>query len=160
MTLMKRSLVLVLVFLFTLDFTAFAGGMPADRAAYVGGTESQITEGSEGSPSTGNEREFVFEYDGGQLLIPYAQVDDLEYGQQAARHVGLAFATAGLSALAKHRKHFLTIGWKDDNGKEHAAVFELGKSIVKETIVSLETRTGKKVDYQDDAARKSGLGGM
>lgn len=160
MTAMKRSLVLLLACLFTFDFAAFAGGMPPDRAAYVGGTETQIAEGSEGSPSTGNEREFVFEYDGGQLLIPYNQIDDLEYGQQAARHVGLAFATAGLSALAKHRKHFLTVGWKDETGKQHAAVFELGKSIVRETIVSLETRTGRKVDYQDDAARKSGMGGM
>jgi len=157
---MKRFTCLLLACLLTLNYTAFAGGTPPDRAAYVGGTESQITEGSEGSPSTGNEREFVFEYDGGQLIIPYNQVDDLEYGQQAARHVGLAFATAGLAALAKHRKHFLTIGWKDEAGKEHAAVFELGKSIVKETIVSLEQRTGKKIDYQDDQARKSGMGGM
>jgi len=31
---------------------------------------------------------------------------------------------------------------------------------VRSTIVSLETKTGKKIDYQDDAARKSGMGGM
>jgi hypothetical protein len=126
----------------------------------VGGTEKQVGEGSEGSPSTGNEKEFVFEYDGGQLIIPYSQVNDLEYGQQAARRVGLAVATAGLSALAKRRRHFLTIGWKDEQDTQHAAVFELGRSIVRSTIVSLETKTGKKIDYQDDAARKSGMGGM
>jgi hypothetical protein len=157
---MKRFLALLFVAVFALDFAAFGGSMPGDRAAYVGGTEKQIGEGSEGLPSTGNEKEFVFEYDGGQLIIPYDQVDDLEYGQQAARHVGLAFATVGLSALSKHRRHFLTIGWKDEKATQHAAVFELGKSIVKPTIISLETRTGKKIDYQDDAARKSGLGGM
>jgi hypothetical protein len=39
-------------------------------------------------------------------------------------------------------------------------VFELGKSIIRTTIATLEARTGKKVDYQDDEARKSGLGGM
>jgi hypothetical protein len=157
---MKRSLALLLVCLFTFDFAALAGGMPNDKAAYVAGTENEISEGSEGSPSTGNEKEFVFEYDGGQLIIPYDQVNDLEYGQQAARRVGLAFATGGLFALSKKRKHFLTIGWKDQQGKQHAAVFELGKSIVRSTIVALEQRTGKKVDYQDEAARKSGMGGM
>jgi hypothetical protein len=157
---MKRFLALLLVSLFTFNFAAFAGAMPADRAAYVGGTETQIGEGSEGSPSTGNEKEFVFEYDGGQLIIPYDQVDDLEYGQQAAHHLGLAIATGGLSALAKKRRHFLTIGWKDEQAKQHAAVFELGKSIVKPTILTLESRTGKKVDYQDEDARKSGMGGM
>lgn len=156
---MKRSLALLLICIFTLDLAVFAGGMPNDRAAYVGGTES-IGEGMEGSPSTGNEKEFVFEYEGGQLVIPYEQVDDLEYGQQAGRRVGLAFATGGLSALSKKRKHFLTIGWKDEKDKQHAAVFELGKSIVKPTIVTLEQRTGKKVDYQDDNARKSGMGGV
>lgn len=157
---MKRFLALLFVVLFAFDFAAFAGSMPADRAAYVGGTEKQVGEGSEGSPSTGNEKEFVFEYDGGQLIIPYSQVNDLEYGQQAARRVGLAVATAGLSALAKRRRHFLTIGWKDEQDTQHAAVFELGRSIVRSTIVSLETKTGKKIDYQDDAARKSGMGGM
>jgi hypothetical protein len=157
---MKRYVALLLVCLFTLNFAAFAGGMPNDRAAYVGGTESQIGEGSEGLPSTGNEKEFVFEYEGGQLIIPYDQVNDLEYGQRAARRVGMAFATGGLLALSKKRKHFLTIGWKDEKDKQHAAVFEVGKSIVKDTIVTLEMRTGKKVDYQDNDARKSGMGGM
>jgi len=156
---MNRFLALLLVCMFALNLCAFAGGTPSDRAAYVGGTEKQVGEGSEGTPSTGNEKEFVFEYESGQLVIPYEQIDDLEYGQQAGRRVGLAFATGGLSALSKHRRHFLTIGWKDEQGKQHAAVFELGKSIVRETIVSLETRTGKKVDYQDDNARKSGMGG-
>jgi hypothetical protein len=157
---MKRFFALLFVCLFSLDFAAFAGGMPSDRAAYVAGTETQISEGSEGLPSTGNEKEFVFEYDGGQLVIPYDQVDDLEYGQQAARRVGMGIATGGLLALSKKRKHFLTVGWKDEQGKQHAAVFELGKSIVRPTIIALETRTGKKIDYQDDAARKSGMGGM
>jgi len=155
---MKRPFALISLFVIALSLTAFAGGN-SDKAAYIGGTENQIAEGSEGSPSTGNEKEFVFEYDGGQLIIPYNQVDDLEYSQQAGRRVGLAFATGGITALSKHRKHFLTVSWKDEQGKQHAAVFELGKSIVRETITSLEVRTGKKVEYEDDAARKS-AGGM
>jgi hypothetical protein len=157
---MKRFFALLCACLFILDVAAFAGGMPNDRAAYVAGTETQVGEGTEGSPSTGNEREFVFEYDGGQLIIPYDQVDDLEYGQQAGHRVGLTIASGGLFALSKKRKHFLTIGWKDAQGKQHAAVFELGKSIVRDTIVKLEAKTGKRVDYQDEAARKSGMGGM
>jgi hypothetical protein len=38
-------------------------------------------------------------------------------------------------------------------------VFELGKEIVRTTIVTLEARTGRKVEYEDDEARKSGMGG-
>ena len=60
----------------------------------------------------------------------------------------------------KKRKHFLTVGWKDEQDKQHAAVFEVGKGIVRTTIVTLEARTGRRVEYEDDEVRKSGMGGM
>jgi hypothetical protein len=37
-------------------------------------------------------------------------------------------------------------------------VFELGKNTVRVTLASLEARTGKKIDYEDDEARKGGRG--
>jgi hypothetical protein len=64
-----------------------------------------------------------------------------------------------LAVVLKEAEHFLTIGYKDENDKQQAAVFEVGKDIVRTTLASMEARTGKKVDYQDDEARKSGLGG-
>jgi hypothetical protein len=143
---MKRPISLLLLCIFTLTFPSFAGS-GSDQTTYVGGSE-KIEEGSEGSASIGNEKEFVFEYSGGQLVIPYNEVTDLEYGQQAGRRVSMML-------LSKKRRHFLTIGWKDEKAQQHAAVFELGKSIVKNTIETLEAKTGKKVDYQDDDARKS-----
>ena len=102
---------------------------------------------------------FVFEYKGGTLAIPYDQVNDLEYGQKAGRRLGLALTISPWLLFSKKRKHFLTVGWKDEQDKQHAAVFELGKSIIRTTLATLEARTGKKIEYQDDEARKSGLGG-
>jgi hypothetical protein len=102
----------------------------------------------------------VFQYKGGKLEIPYDQVDDLEYGQKAGRRLGLALTVSPWLLLSHKRRHFLTVGWKDTQDKQHAAVFELGKSIVRTTLATLEARTGKKIDYQDDEARKSGLGGI
>jgi hypothetical protein len=151
---LRRQLAILLACLCTFQFSAFA--VANDETAYVGGTE-KIDEGAEGSASTGNEKEFVFEYKEGQLVIPYDQVTELEYGQQAGRRVGLSIAMP-LAALAKRRRHFLTISWKDEKAQEHDAVFELGKSIVKSTIETIEGKTGKKVEFQDDDARKS-LGG-
>jgi hypothetical protein len=46
----------------------------------------------------------------------------------------------------------------DENEKQQAAVFELGKDIVRTTLASLEARTGRKIEYQDEEARKSGRG--
>lgn len=156
---MKRSIALALVCMFVLDLAAF-GGLGSDKTLYVGGTENQIKEGTEGTSSAKDEKNFVFEYKGGNLSIPYGGVNDLEYGQKAGRRIGLAIAISPWLLFSKKRRHFLTVGWKDEQDKQHAAVFELGKSIIRTTIATLEARTGKKVDYQDDEARKSGLGGM
>jgi len=156
---MKRSISIVLVCMFVLELLAF-GGLGSSKTAYVGGTENQVKESTEGESSAKDEKNFVFEYKGGKLEIPYDQVDDLEYGQKAGRRLGLALAISPWLLLSHKRKHFLTVGWKDAQEKQHAAVFELGKSVVRTTIATLEARTGKKVDYQDDEARKSGLGGL
>jgi hypothetical protein len=156
---MQRWLSAVLVCLLILNTAAFAG-LGADKTAYVGGTENQIKDGTEGSSSAKNDKTFTFEYKGGKLEVPYTEVNDLEYGQKAGRRLGLALAVSPWILLSKKRKHFLTVGWKDEQDKQHAAVFELGKSVVRTTIATLEARTGKKVEYQDDEARKSGMGGI
>ena len=40
--------------------------------------------------------------------------------------------------------------------KDQVAVLELRKDIVRTTLSIVETRSGKKVTFQDDEARKSG----
>lgn len=154
---MKRSFALLFIPVFLLSLPVFAG-VGSDKTAYVGGTE-KIEEGVEGSASMGNEKEFIYEYPSGELIIPYDQVNDLEYGEKAGRRVGLAIALNPLFIFSKKKRHFLTIGWKDEESKQHAAVFELGKSIIRSTIEVLEEKTGKKVDFQDEDARKSVKGG-
>jgi hypothetical protein len=57
--------------------------------------------------------------------------------------------------MSKKKKHFVTIGYKDENDKDQVAVFELGKDIVRTTLPILETRSGKKMEYQDAKAKKS-----
>ena len=155
---MKRWIAVAMVCLIAAEPAAFAG-LGSDKTAYVGGTENQIKDNTEGQSSAKDEKNFLFEYKGGKLAIPYDRVDDLEYGQKAGRRVGVAIAVTPLALFSKKRKHFLTIGWKDEQDKQHAAVFELGKSVIRTTIATLEARTGKKVEYQDDEARKSGMGG-
>jgi hypothetical protein len=133
---------------------ALWAGLGSDKALYVGGTAG-IKERTEGKPSTGDEKKFSFSYKGGSLAIPYDQINSLEYGQKAGRRLGLAIAVSPLFLLSKKRRHYLTIGYLDDSKKQQAAVFELGKGSIHPTLTSLETRTGKKVDFEDDEARKS-----
>ena len=156
---MKRGLTFLLVCVLATN-TLVMAGIGSDKTAYIGGTENQIKDGIEGRSSAKGEAVFAFDYKDGKLEIPYNQVNDLEYGQKAGRRVGLALTVSPWLLLSKKRKHYLTIGWTDAQEKQHAAVFELGKSIVRTTLATLEARTGKKIEYQDDEARKSGTGGQ
>jgi hypothetical protein len=67
---MKRSIALLLVCALAFEVVAFAG-LGSDKTEYVGGTENQIKEGTEGKSSAKDEKTFVFEYKGGNLDIPY-----------------------------------------------------------------------------------------
>ncbi|MFN7930283.1 MAG: hypothetical protein U0Y68_20625, partial [Blastocatellia bacterium] len=153
--------------------TALAG-LGSKKAAYQGGTTKDkdfpgAKEGVEGTLNTGDEKELKFDYELNKAkktyTIPYNQVIDVEYGQKAGRRVGAAVATAilispaGLFLLfSKKRKHFVTIGYKGEDGKDQVAVFELGKDIVRTTLAVLEARSGKKIQYQDEEAKKSSKG--
>jgi hypothetical protein len=154
---MKKSVALSLCMVLFLECLAWAG-LGSDKAMYVGGTVSKLKDGTEGTASAKDEKVFVFEYAGGKLEVPYDRVDDLEYGQKAGRRLGVAIAVTWVALFSKKRKHFLTIGFRDENDKQQAAVFELGKNTVRVTLASLEARTGRKVDFEDDEARKSGRG--
>lgn len=153
---LKRSLVVFGVLLLLAEVPLWAVG--SKDTSYIGGTINAIKEGTEGSSSAKDEKVFVFEYKDGKLNIPYDRVNDLEYGQKAGRRLGLALTISPWLLLSHKRKHFLTLGYLDENDKQQAAVFELGKEIVRVTLATLEARTGKKIEYQDEEARKSGLG--
>jgi len=140
------------------------------NAAYFGGTITTFNDSKdpvEGTLDTTRSDQLVFTakdrpFTGKTFSIPYSRILDLEYGQKAGRRVGAAAATTvllgpiGLLTLfSKKRKHYLTVGFKDESDKDQVAVIELGKDIVRVTLPILETRSGKKVEYQDEEARKS-----
>lgn len=133
-------------------------GLGSKDTAYIGGTINSIKENTEGKSSATNEKTFSFQYKGGNLLIPYDRIDSLEYGQKAGRRIGVAIMVSPIALLSKKRRHFLTISYLDDAEKQQAAVFELGKDVVRVTLASLEARSGRKIEYQDEEARKSGRG--
>jgi len=151
----RRSWIVGLIIAALFTEAAFAG-LGADRTKYIGGTVSSLKEGAEGKSSAKDEKVFIFEADKEKLSIPYDHIDSLEYGQKAGRRVGVAFAVNPIFIFSKKRRHFLTLGYTDENGKQQAAVFEMGKSIVRVTLATLEARTGRKIEYQDEEARKSG----
>jgi hypothetical protein len=58
--------------------------------------------------------------------------------------------------LARFMQYALRrIGFKDNGGKDQVAVLELGKDIVRITLLIMETRSDKKIEDQGEDARRS-----
>lgn len=153
---MRKAVVSITLMLILLT-PAFAG-LNSKKTKYIGGTVSALKEGVEGVSSANDEKEFIFEYKGGKWSIPYGKITELEYGQKAGRRVAVAILVSPIALFSKKRRHFLTLGFTDADGKNQAGVFELGKDVIRVTLASLEARTGKEIQYQDDEAKKSGRG--
>ena len=163
----KGSVAVALVSVLFLQSTVAA--VSPRGAAYYGGTIAIFgnpKQPVEGTLNTLRDDALVFTADKGVNLLsfssPYASIIDLEHGQKAGRRVG---ATVGYTVLlgplglltlfSKKRNHFLTVGFHGDDGKDQVAVIELGKDIVRSTLPVMEVRSGKKIVYQDEEARKS-----
>jgi hypothetical protein len=159
---MRPYIAASLAIFFMLASLTEAGALDSKKAMYVGGTVASVKERSEGVPLTTDEKVFVFTFRDGdkesKLTVPCDRINDLEYGQKAGHRLGLALTVSPWLLLSKKRKHFITIDYQDENDKQQAAVFELRKDIVRTMLASMEARTGKKTDYQDDEARKSSKG--
>jgi hypothetical protein len=155
---MKRTIAFIVSL--TIATSAFAG-IGSDKAVYRGGTiEAKI--GDEGKLDLSDATKAVFQLNKKQtVVIPYSAVTSVEYGQKAGRRIGAAVATTilvspvGLAMLlSKKRNHMVTIAWTVD-GKNEAAVFEVGKGTIRPTLATLEARTGKKIEYESEDARKN-----
>ncbi|MBN1567261.1 MAG: hypothetical protein JXA73_05415 [Acidobacteria bacterium] len=168
---MKKAFVASLILLFSVTSAAIAG-VGSRKAAYQGGTTKErdfpgAKKAVEGYLVTENETELRFEYNLNErnrtYSISYKQFIDIEYGQRAGRRVNDSVTTTILYSpvnlfkkLSKKRNHYITIGYFDEESKEQIAVFELGKDIVIPTLHILESRSGKKIVFQDEEDRKSG----
>jgi hypothetical protein len=88
------------------------------------------------------------------LHVPYDKVNTVEYGQHVGRRYAEAILLSPLFLLSKSRKHFVTVGYIDANGREQALVLQVNKSDVRAVLAGLEAKTGRRVEYTDDEARK------
>src|SRR5262249_55128121 len=129
-----------------------------NRAEYVGGTAEKIPSGASGSLDISDQRYFAFYTQKSQIRVPYSRINLLEYGQKVDRRLLLAIVISPAFLLSKKRKHFLTVGYIDEDGNHQALVFRVDKNDIRPALVSLEARTGLRIQYQDEEARKAGRG--
>ncbi len=128
------------------------------RAEYVGGTITEIPAGCGGTVQTVDDQFFVFYSGKASWRVPYEKINLVEYGEKVDRRYIAAVLISPLFLLAKKRQHFLTVGYSDEEDHQQAMIFKVNKDDIRAMLVTLEARTGRKVEFQDDDARKSGKG--
>jgi hypothetical protein len=100
----------------------------------------------------------TFHFGKGLLKIEYRKVNTLEYGQNVSRRYAAAVLISPILLLSKSRKHFITLGYTDDEGRQQALVIRIEKGDIRSVLAALEARTGRRVEFQDDEARKAAKG--
>jgi hypothetical protein len=141
-----------------LSTSILGAATPGGDAEYVGGTIGDFKVGLKGQLYTSHRTQFYFATKGGSFAIPYDRINLVEYGQSVGRRYAAAILISPLLLASKSRRHFMTVGFVDESGEQQAAVFRVDKKAIRVMLVSLEARTGLKVAYQDEDARKAGKG--
>ncbi|MBL8219366.1 MAG: hypothetical protein JNL62_09050 [Bryobacterales bacterium] len=145
---------------FCLSLTTLASAATGDRGRveYIGGTVDAFPGGTDGILKTSDKEYLILVTKRATMKVLYERVNLLEYGQQVSRRYAMAILISPVLILSRKRKHFLTVGFQDDAGKQQAAVFTVDKNDIRTLLASLEARTGVRVEFQDEEARRQGRG--
>lgn len=135
---------------------ASAAAQPGVRAQFVGGTLTGLHAKSTFRLNLADTETLVLQSSSTSLRIPYGRINTLEYGQNVSRRYAAAILISPVLLLSKSRKHFVTLGYVDPNDKQQAVVIRVEKGDIRSVLSSLEARTGRRIEYTDDEARKSG----
>jgi hypothetical protein len=128
------------------------------RVLYVVGTVPGVRNKSDARIDLLQDDTIKLSIGGSSFLVSYKDVNTLEYGLRVSRRYVEAVLISPLFLVAKKKTHFLTIGYTDQDGRQQAMVLQVGKEEIRPLLVSLEARTGRRVEYQDEEARKAGKG--
>jgi hypothetical protein len=135
---------------------AIPAAEPGVRAQFVGGTLPQIAAKSKARLDITGSEALVFAWEKSQLRILYSKVSTLEYGQKVSRRYAAAILISPVLLLSKSHQHFVTLGFEDADGRQQAVVFRVEKGDIRSVLAGLEARSGRRVEYQDDDARRAG----
>jgi hypothetical protein len=148
----------VRLILFLAAALAATAAQPGVKTQFIGGTLAGVKAKSGARLDLTGTEALQFQCGATSLRIDYKKINTLEYGQNVSRRYAAAILVSPLLLLSKTRRHYVTLGYLDDAGNQQALVFRVDKSDIRTVLASLEARTGRRIEYQDDEARKSGKG--
>lgn len=146
---------MIRIFLLLVALAATAA-QPGVHAEFVGGTLAGIHLKSSARLDLADPETLVLKHSTGEVRVPYPRINTVEYGQTVSRRYAAAVVISPVLLLSKSRRHFVTLGYTDADGKQQAMVVRIDKGDIRAVLTALEARTGRRVEYQDDEARKTG----
>lgn len=101
-------------------------------------------------------------HDKGEVaIIPATAITEISYGQDVHRRVGAATAVAivtlgagAVLALAKSKKHFVSLLW-NDKGKRGGIAFQADKNDYRGLLMGIEGITSKKAVNSEELGVKN-----
>jgi hypothetical protein len=147
---------MIRICLLLLGAVALTAAETGVKAQFMGGTLAGVSAKSSARLDLTSAEALVFRCRQTELRIPFQKINTLEYGQTVSRRYAAAVLISPVLLLSKARKHFVTIEYLDPAGNQQALVFRVEKGDIRWVLASLEARTGRRVEYQDDEARKAG----
>jgi len=135
-----------------------AAAGPGIKVQFVGGTVNEAGARSKCHVDFTGSEALLIHLGRTEFQIPYRKINTVEYGQSVSRRYAEAVLISPLLLLSKSRKHFVTLGYIDADGKQQALVFRVEKGDIRSVLAGLEARTGRRVEYLDSDARKAGRG--
>jgi hypothetical protein len=131
---------------------------PGVKTQLVGGTVAGLASRCGARLDLTGKENLHFRCDKTDIEIPYQKINTVEYGQNVSRRYAAAILISPVLLLSKSRKHFVTLGYVDAEGRQQALVIRVDKGDIRSVLTGLEARTGRRVEYQDGEARKAGKG--
>src|SRR5579862_359549 len=135
-------------------YSALAASPVGARAYLTGATVPDFPSKCDVRIDMTGDQELLFVTRALTLHVPYDKVNTVEYGQHVGRRYAEAVLISPLFLLSKSRKHFVTVGYTDGRGRQQALVLQVNKGDVRAVLAELEAKTGRRVEYTDDEARK------
>jgi hypothetical protein len=139
-----RAMLTVLLIL-SLAVPTSASSIEGTQVMYVGGTVSNLKEGTLGRLDTTVSQALVFEQDLNRVEIPYASIQRFQYTQRLARRLGVAATVAVVMVKRRQRRHMVEVYFRDPTGVNQVAVFELSKDRANLVVSVLNARVPRQM---------------
>lgn len=123
------------------------------EVVYRQGRAPGVTENTRGTLDTSAADLLQFTWEKGSWKVPFPQIRTIYVSLTRRPESGAVF---GLPGVGAKRKLLLSLLFVDDRGANRNAVFFLPGAPLREFLQALENKTGRKIVYESEEARRAG----